>query len=213
VMDVLSDLQPCDAAHLSECYARHFASALDFGDGSTAEMRRLAEAFDRCQVDIFDACSFVLKQAEKSDEPQVAEATRRLQLACDQGDADACAHAPGRAPIAPAALCAASDYEACAAIHCKDHCGHPKSANEVQVETRTFESTIAAMTTFRDRMCACKNLACVNGVSEDMNKWGEQRGEQVPLDLTLTEDHRKAIEIVTGRMAECAFDAIKANKP
>ncbi|HEY1552498.1 MAG TPA: substrate-binding domain-containing protein [Kofleriaceae bacterium] len=45
------------------------------------------------------------------------DALARVRAACDRGDADACALLPGR-ELAPAELCAAHDYTACAAAAC-----------------------------------------------------------------------------------------------
>ncbi|HEX4450038.1 MAG TPA: substrate-binding domain-containing protein [Kofleriaceae bacterium] len=63
-------------------------------------------------------CSLALELAWKADDEHAElDALAHVRAECDRGDADACALLPGR-EVAPAKLCAAHDYTACAAAAC-----------------------------------------------------------------------------------------------
>ena len=100
----------CDAGTLPACVAVTWAHA--FNQSGTVEAeddRRLERA---CDGKILEACEQLVERARNAREASPA-ASPQVQHACDAGDADACT-ALGH-PIAPAELCRASDFRACAA--------------------------------------------------------------------------------------------------
>jgi hypothetical protein len=103
---------------MSECHALMLLGALDFGDSTAASYRQSERALQLCRVGIAEACWEVLTISSRVDKADKAEITRLMQAACDAHDADACAVAPDRQPIAPRELCTANDYEACAELGC-----------------------------------------------------------------------------------------------
>lgn len=116
--EVLRTMAPCDASHMSACHATMLLGELDFGDSTAASARQSERALQLCRVGIAEACWEVLVISSHVEPADRAEVTRSMQAACDAHDADACAIAPGRQPIAPRELCAANDYEACAHAGC-----------------------------------------------------------------------------------------------
>jgi TPR repeat protein len=114
-LEVLRTMAPCDRSHMSECHAVMFLGGLDFGGGTAASDRHSQRALLLCRVEIAEACRDLRNYG---DEANMAEITRLMQAACDAHDADACAVAPDRQPIAPRELCTANDYEACAELGC-----------------------------------------------------------------------------------------------
>lgn len=118
IKDVLTDLPECDAAHRSVCEARLLVGGLDFSDGTTAELRRAALDYQLCSVGIVEGCRAAVRSSHLSAQ-EVADARLRLAAACDAGDADACVASPDRKPIPLKELCAANDYQACAAAGCR----------------------------------------------------------------------------------------------
>ncbi len=100
----------CEAGTLDACLAVTWAHA--FNQSGTVEAeddRRLERA---CVGKILEACEQLVERARNAGEASPAASTQ-VQHACDAGDADAC-DALGH-PIAPAELCRANDFRACAA--------------------------------------------------------------------------------------------------
>jgi len=115
----LSPLPTCDAAHASACWMLLIGAGFPGSDGSSAEERRKRIRHEACTLGIVQGCVELASYSEADDDDAaVTDARKRLVVACDAGDADACEVAPGRAPIPPTALCAANDYEACAKATC-----------------------------------------------------------------------------------------------
>lgn len=72
---------------------------------------------------------------------------------------------------------------------------------------------IAKMREFADAVCACKDAACVQGVSDDMTKWSQEAAKSNTEPKIMTEDDKKqAVEIGT-RMTECMRTAMEAGSP
>jgi hypothetical protein len=183
--DVLAHLQPCDAAHPSECQAAMFGSALSFSDGTAAQARRLEREEQLCGAGIVSGCVELQRMSLASAEA-IANAKRRLQAACDAGDADACEEAPDRTGVALKELCAASDYEACGAVGCRgdaqaaalatshgvlqtecDRLGRPRRAESAA----RGSATLAKLSEFKNQMCACRDKACANRVLAELTRW------------------------------------------
>ena len=74
----------------------------------------------------------------------------------------------------------------------------------------SMAEALATMTRFKDSMCACKDMACVQKVSDDMSRWGQEaakRSEQAP---KLTEEDAKAMGALSEQMAHCMQNAMGA---
>jgi hypothetical protein len=215
MMSVLEDLAPCDPAHVSACYARQWGGGVEY---PTRGDRPLREALARCRAGVFASCIQILEAGATEIQGGVArtdivEVQHRLQAACDQGDADACDAAPEREPIAAAALCTASDYKACALLGCggdaaalvratshgipKDACDSiTREARERDRVRRGAAEAIAKMSAFRDRMCVCRDQACVDRVNADMTAWGTEMARSAGRDDKVSEsDTKKMFEI------------------
>lgn len=190
IKDVLEDLQPCDAAHPSECQAAMFGSALSFSDGTTAEARRLERNEQLCGAGIVSGC-VELQRASHASAEAIADAKRRLQAACDAGDADACEEAPDRTGVPLKELCAASDYEACGALGCRgdaqaaalatshgvlqtecDRLGRPRRAESAA----RGRATLAKLSEFKNQICACRDGACAQRVLAELTRWMAEGG-------------------------------------
>lgn len=104
-------------------------------DGSAAEGTSCAEgnweacrkalAISGCETQPTAACFDELARRERHGMPpmygrggDVAQDARRLFVACDEGDVDACAQLPGR-EVPLAARCRANDYQACHRLACE----------------------------------------------------------------------------------------------
>ena len=75
---------------------------------------------------------------------------------------------------------------------------------------RNFEDAMAEMAQFRDQMCACKDTACAQHVSDDMTKWGQKLAkEQSEPPQFSEEDTRRATEI-GETMGKCMQHAMGA---
>jgi hypothetical protein len=71
---------------------------------------------------------------------------------------------------------------------------------------------MAKMGEFKDKMCACKDAKCAQGVQEEMTKWSQEMaknaGDKKPEPMS-EEDTKKYTEATT-KMAECAQTAMSA---
>ncbi len=183
IMDVVSHLEPCNIAHLSECHAMQIATGLDVSGSSGAERRHHDFAMQICRLDIVDACIEIVKRRPRGEGSQVAEAEHRLQVLCDAGDADACFEAQARKEIPLRALCAAHDYGACACTddaaavedakrHGASRCDRERQSRAQRDEFRRSSRT--QLTVFRDQICACTDQACVERVTQAMTKWSQE---------------------------------------
>jgi ABC-type phosphate transport system substrate-binding protein/TPR repeat protein len=102
---------PCDAQHLDRCeVARDPFSGFD--QSSSAEYADRAFDARGCSLGVLDACERL--KYDEGAEHDAAFVT--LGKACDHGDAIACSTVDR--PIDPTLLCAAHDYDACAALGC-----------------------------------------------------------------------------------------------
>jgi hypothetical protein len=218
IKDVLAHLQPCDAAHPSECQAAMLGSALDFSGGSTAQARRLDLEERLCSAGIVAGC-VELRHAAGASTEAVADAGRRLQAACDAGDADACAAAPDRAEFPLKQLCAASDYEACGALGCRgdaeaaalasrqgvlaSECGRLGRPTRAESAGRA-RTTLAKLTEFKNQMCACRDRACIDRVQTEIQRWSAAELETSDESAEPPEELRREIERTSDELGACA---------
>jgi hypothetical protein len=74
-----------------------------------------------------------------------------------------------------------------------------------------YAQMVAKLTGFKDRMCACKDQACINGVSDDMTKWGQDQAtttaDMSDVNDALVQQMSKAME----DYSKCMSDAIMAS--
>jgi hypothetical protein len=63
---------------------------------------------------------------------------------------------------------------------------------------------IARMVELKDKMCACKDKACTEKVTEELTRWGQEQakatGDKV---VNLSEDERKKSATVSEEMSKC----------
>jgi hypothetical protein len=63
---------------------------------------------------------------------------------------------------------------------------------------------IVRQTEFRDRMCACKDRACAEKVTEDLTRWGQEQakasGDKI---IKMSDDDMKKSAAVSGEMSAC----------
>jgi hypothetical protein len=181
VKAALSPLPTCDAAHASACWMLLIGAGFPGSDGTSAEERRRSIRHQACVLGIVQGCVELVSYSEGDDEPEVADASRRLVAACDGGDADACEAAPGRAPLAPTALCAANDYEACARAAClgdarletaTSHGARIDDCERVRTKANALgpQAVLRALVDLRDRMCACTSAPCAEKLEDDHEK-------------------------------------------
>ena len=102
----------CSGPDEARCVAATFALAAEVGTWEVLYARLDAEC--RGARPASAACTDLETLSESyASVEDIVHAVGRLTAWCDVGDADACEKLPGRA-IAPTALCAAADYQACA---------------------------------------------------------------------------------------------------
>ena len=72
---------------------------------------------------------------------------------------------------------------------------------------------MAKMSEFKDKMCACKDAKCAQGVQEEMTKWSQDMaknaGDKKP--EAMSEEDTKKYSEATTQMAECAQKAMSAD--
>ena len=224
VIDVAGNLELCDVAHLSDCRARLLVDSDVSGRNAQRERRRLR--LQACRAGIVDGCVEIVR-ARHAESPDIEDAERQLQIACDAHDAEACAAAPTRTPVPLAELCTASDYAACAQLGCQgdatarekarghgvnvaacDRFNHPSAANRI-------ENALAKMTEFKDHMCVCADKQCADRVTEDMTKWGQEQARLAGSDGgydRVSEEDTKQIARVVEEMTKCMTRAMMAGQ-
>jgi len=63
---------------------------------------------------------------------------------------------------------------------------------------------VAKMTEFKDRICACKDRACVTKVNDDMMKWSSEVSKA---GKTGTEEETKKVVALSEEMSKCQSEA------
>jgi len=64
------------------------------------------------------------------------------------------------------------------------------------------------MTEFKDQMCACKDTACAQQVSDVMTKWGQQEAQDMAEPPKMTEEDTKKFAQVGEDMGKCMQKAM-----
>jgi hypothetical protein len=69
---------------------------------------------------------------------------------------------------------------------------------------KTAGDGIAKMTEFKDRMCACKDRACTERVTEEMTRWGQEQAKVgAAKDVTMSEEDRRKSVALSEEMGKC----------
>ena len=74
-------------------------------------------------------------------------------------------------------------------------------------------AALKKMTEFKDSMCACKDSACAQKVSDDMTKWGQEQAKDVGSMPTPDEDTTKKMTDIGTKMGECMQKAMTPTLP
>jgi hypothetical protein len=83
------------------------------------------------------------------------------------------------------------------------------SANAAGGVDTTKDSVLASMVGFKDRMCACKDEACVDGVKDDMNRFANKQAiDPIVEPATTTEAHGQAMVRVAQELTACTTKAM-----
>ncbi len=64
-------------------------------------------------------------------------------------------------------------------------------------------AAFTAMNKFRGEMCACKDSACAQKVSEDMTRWGQQMAKEEPDPPKLTEEDTRRFTQLGEALGKC----------
>jgi hypothetical protein len=73
---------------------------------------------------------------------------------------------------------------------------------------RAIDGLIPQATEIKDKMCACTNKACVDGVDKDFTAWAERHVKE--LNASQTPDQQKKFGELAQQMATCAAKATTA---
>ncbi|MFT3697113.1 MAG: hypothetical protein QM831_28480 [Kofleriaceae bacterium] len=76
-----------------------------------------------------------------------------------------------------------------------------------------FGALLVKMTEFKDRICQCKDQACTQGVTNEMEKWGQDIQKQFPEPPKFTDEQTKQATQIGEQMAECMQKTMAAAAP
>jgi hypothetical protein len=71
-------------------------------------------------------------------------------------------------------------------------------------------AAMAKMTEFKDKMCACKDMACATKVTEEMTAWGQEQSKTQKEPPKMSEADTKKFAEVTDAMGKCMQTAMSA---
>jgi hypothetical protein len=77
----------------------------------------------------------------------------------------------------------------------------------------TFSRAMKAMTEFKDQLCACKDSACVEKVSDAMTKWSMEMSKKHEDPPKMTEAETKQASAIGEEMGKCMQAAMGASVP
>jgi hypothetical protein len=72
----------------------------------------------------------------------------------------------------------------------------------------SFAKAMKAMERFGDEMCACKDTACAQKVSDEMTKWSQEEAKDQKESPKMTEDDIKRATAIGERMGKCMQTAM-----
>lgn len=72
--------------------------------------------------------------------------------------------------------------------------------------------TVAAISTFRDRMCKCADKACADTVSSEMTQWGQAESDRIAKTGTakVSDDDTRQIAALVEQLAQCMTKLMSA---
>jgi len=69
------------------------------------------------------------------------------------------------------------------------------------------DNALKEMEGFKNKMCECKDKACVDGVQKDMMEWSKKMKDGDMKKDDLSEDQKKKAGEITAEMMKCAMAA------
>jgi hypothetical protein len=66
-----------------------------------------------------------------------------------------------------------------------------------------LDAIIVKMGSFKDKLCACPDSACMEGVSDEMATWGKDLEAKGMMKPQPTDDQAKRVTAITDEMAKC----------
>ena len=81
----------------------------------------------------------------------------------------------------------------------------PKPPPDAAVDAplKGVPAAIAKMSGFRDAMCACADKACVQRITEDIGRWGQELARESEEKLSPTESETKQMAAIAESLAKC----------
>ncbi|HEY5947950.1 MAG TPA: IPT/TIG domain-containing protein [Kofleriaceae bacterium] len=76
-----------------------------------------------------------------------------------------------------------------------------------------FKRAMAAMTKFKDELCACKDQPCVERVSDAMTKWSKDMSKKYKEPPKMTEEDSKQAAAIGEQMGNCMQNVMSASAP
>jgi hypothetical protein len=68
---------------------------------------------------------------------------------------------------------------------------------------------IAKMEEFANKMCACKDAKCAQGVSDEMTKWGSEEAKKSDkAEMKYSDEEQKKLATATEKMTKCMTTAM-----
>jgi hypothetical protein len=77
----------------------------------------------------------------------------------------------------------------------------------------SFQAVLKVMEHFRDEMCACKDTACAQHVSDEMAKWSQEQARNSDEAPRLSDDEMKRATEIGESMGKCMQTAMSAPNP
>jgi hypothetical protein len=76
-----------------------------------------------------------------------------------------------------------------------------------------MSKVMAKMVEFKDQMCACKDMACAQKVSDGMTTWSQEMAKQQDEPPKLTEEETKQATQIGEQLGRCMQKAMGAGAP
>jgi hypothetical protein len=80
-------------------------------------------------------------------------------------------------------------------------------------DANSAEHAFAAMSKFRDQMCACTDTACAQKVAEDMTKWGQEESKDDREPPKMSDEEVKRFTQLGEDMGHCMQKAMGGGTP
>ena|SRR5215813_2836543 len=78
-----------------------------------------------------------------------------------------------------------------------------------------FEKAVSEMEGFKDKLCACKDKACADGVKKEMDEWEKGMAEKFSKDEKPPEKMMEKVDKIESEMRTCAkkFEKAEGDPP